>query len=55
MTQGDTIRFENGKSADVKFAFDGQKVAVFDLSRSPETHVNYEVTESIKNGVCFST
>ena len=49
------MRYENGKSADVKFAYKGQKVCVFDLSRSQETHVNYEVIESIKNGVVFST
>ena len=50
LTQGDCMRYENGKSADVKFAYKGQKV-----SRSQETHVNYEVIESIKNGVVFST
>jgi hypothetical protein len=50
----DTIRFENGKSTDIKHAFKGQKVCIFDLSRSQETHVNYEVIESIKNGVVFS-
>ncbi|KAI0238252.1 Para-Rep C1, partial [Lamellibrachia satsuma] len=55
LTEGDTFRFENGKSADVKFAYEGQKNVVFDLSRSQESHVNYEVIESVKNGVVFST
>ena len=49
------MRFENAKSADVKYALTGQRIVVFDLSRSQETHVNYEVIESVKNGVCFST
>ena len=55
LTQGDCMRYENGKSADVKFAYEGQRICVFDLSRSQETHVNYEVIESVKNGVVFST
>ena len=55
LTQGDCLRYENGKSADIKFALNGQSIVVFDLSRSQETHVNYEVIESVKNGVVFST
>ena len=55
LTEGETLRFENAKSADVKYALTGQRIVVFDLSRSQETHVNYEVIESVKNGVCFST
>jgi len=30
------IRFENGKSADLKRAYNGQDVVIFDLSRSQE-------------------
>ena len=55
LTEGETLRFENTKSADVKYALQGQRVIVFDLSRSQESHVNYEVIESMKNGVVFST
>lgn len=50
----DCIRFENGKSADIKHAFNGQKIVIFDLSRSQSEHVNYEVIESVKNGFLFS-
>ncbi|KAI0225778.1 hypothetical protein LSAT2_023464, partial [Lamellibrachia satsuma] len=32
LTEGDTLRYENGKSADVKYALDGQRIVVFDLS-----------------------
>ncbi|KAI0212790.1 Para-Rep C1 [Lamellibrachia satsuma] len=55
LTTGNTMRFENGKSADVKFAYNGERNVIFDLSRSQEQHVNYEVMESVKNGCVFST
>ena len=55
VTEGKCMRYENGKSADVKYAYNGQETVIFDLSHSQETHVNYEVIESIKNGVVFST
>ena len=55
LTEGDTMRFENGKSADIKHAYNGQKNVIFDLSRSQESHCNYEVIESLKNGAMFST
>lgn len=45
------VRFENGKSADVKYAWKGERVVFFDYTRTVEGHVNYEVLESIKNGV----
>lgn len=51
----DVIRLENGKSADLKYAYTGQKICIFDLSRSQEDHINYEVIESIKNGIFLST
>ncbi len=49
------IRFENGKSSDLKYAYNGERIVIFDLSRSQEDHVNYEAMESIKNGIMFST
>ena len=51
----DAIRFENGKSADIKYAYRGERVVVFDLTRSQQEHFNYEVMESIKNGMYFNT
>ncbi|KAI0232162.1 hypothetical protein LSAT2_017480, partial [Lamellibrachia satsuma] len=44
---GKCMRFENGKNAGVKYAYNGQDIVVFDLSRSQETHVNYEVIEKL--------
>ena len=43
--------------ADVKYAYQGQHIVLWDLSisRSQQEHINYEVIESIKNGVYLST
>lgn len=51
---GGAVRFENGRSTDIKHAWRGERVCIFDLSRSQQDHINYEVIESVKNGVCFS-
>ncbi|AGC55146.1 replication associated protein [Cyanoramphus nest associated circular X DNA virus] len=50
----DAVRFENGKSADIKYAYKGQRIVIFDFSRSQTDHINYEVMESVKNGIVFS-
>ncbi|CAI9729859.1 Hypothetical predicted protein [Octopus vulgaris] len=50
----DGIRFENGRSLDLKFMYNGQRIVIFDLTRSQEQHINYEVMESIKNGLICS-
>lgn len=51
----DCIRFENGRSSDIKYAYIGQRTVIFDLTRSQEDHFNYEVMESLKNGIFFSS
>ena len=43
------------KRTDIKYAYTGQKVVIFDLTRSQEDHFNYEVMESLKNGIFFSS
>lgn len=45
---------QNGKNADIAYAYDSQEVIVFDLTRSQEERVNYSIIESFKNGVLFS-
>ena len=45
----------NGKSADIKYAYRGQRIVVFDFSRSQTDTINYQVIEDIKNGRYFST
>lgn len=50
----DAVRFENGKSSDIKHAYHGESIVVFDFCRAQQDHINYEVIESVKNGVIFS-
>ncbi|CAI9733846.1 Hypothetical predicted protein [Octopus vulgaris] len=51
----DGIRFENGRSVDIKYKYDGRRIVVFDYTRSQKDHINYDVIESIKNGLICST
>ena len=55
VANGNCVRFENGKSADIKYGYTGQRCVIFDLSRSQMDHVNYEVIESVKNGIVYNT
>ena len=48
------ICFENAKSADLKYAYNGESIVLFDLSRSSEHIFNYEALESLKNWRMFS-
>ena len=48
------VRFENAKTFDIKYAYKGETVVIFDLNRSQQGVLNYEVIESIKNGIMFS-
>lgn len=47
--------FENGRSADIKYMWNGEDLIVFDLVRSSQDHINYEVIEQLKNGRFNST
>ena len=47
----DCIIFENGNSADLKYAYNGQRVVIFDFSRMQEEQINYQVMKSIKTDV----
>ena len=55
VSRGDCVRFENGKSADIKYGYTGQRCVIFDLSRSQMDHINYEIIESVKNGIIYNT
>lgn len=48
------FRCENGRSQDLIHAYKGERIVVFDFSRSQEEHINYCVIESMKNGIMFS-
>lgn len=45
----------NGRSADIKYAYNGAPIVVFDFSRTQVEQINYQVIEEIKNGRYFST
>lgn len=47
-------RFDNGKSADIKYLYKGEKIVIFDLCKPQSDHINYEVIEQIKNGILCS-
>lgn len=49
------IAFDNGKSADIKYGYNGQALVIFDLCRCELEFINYGVIENIKNGRFFST
>lgn len=44
----------SGKGHDMKHAVEGQKVILFDLSRTQEDFISWQTVEEIKNGVFFS-
>lgn len=48
------FRTDSGKSTDVAHAYDGERIVVFDFSRSLEERVNYDLIEKMKNGMLFS-
>ena len=54
LDSNNTIRFENGIYSDIKHAYDGQYIVIIDLSRASESHFNYEIIETLKNGAYFS-
>lgn len=43
-----------GKGVDICYAYQGERVCVFDYVRDSQDYVNYGVIEQIKNGILFS-
>ncbi|AGA18265.1 hypothetical protein [uncultured marine virus] len=43
-----------GKTTDIAYAYEEEKIVVFDFTRSQEEHINYGVIESLKNGMITS-
>jgi len=43
-----------GKKTDIAHAYKGEEMVAFDLTRSDKDFLNYDVLESLKNGVFFS-
>ena len=53
-TQGAKVLI-NGRFADLAFIYQGEKICIFDNTRSMESYVNYGILEGIKNGYLVST
>lgn len=50
----DAFYIQNGKNADIAYAYSNEEYVVMDLTRSQENMLNYGMIESFKNGVFFS-
>lgn len=44
----------NGRTQDISFAYKGERIVIFDLTRSMEETINYSAIEMLKNGTWFS-
>lgn len=51
----DVYYCQNGKVADIAYAYNNQETVIFDLTRTQQDHINYSVIESFKNGLIFSS
>lgn len=51
----DAFYWTNSKNADFAYAYEGQRIVVFDFTRTLEEHVNYSLLEAVKNGMIVST
>lgn len=49
------IRFTNGKTKDIAYAYKNNPIVVFDFARSCEDRINYQIIEDLKNGILFSS
>lgn len=45
----------DGKKADIKYGYDGEKIAIFDLTRAQDGRFSYGGLENIKNGIYYNT
>ena len=50
----DAFEITSGATKDIAYAYNRQKVVVFDFSRQKQDFVNYAVIEDFKNGRIFS-
>lgn len=54
MSHANAFLVDQGKSADIAFAYDNQDVVIFDLARDCEDYCPYRSMEAFKNGRFFS-
>lgn len=51
----DTFSVSNAKTADILYAYGGQKIVIIDLTRAQLERINFDVIEMLKNGMFLST
>jgi len=51
----EAISFNNGKTGDIVFGWNGERIVIFDLPRPADGHTNMTVIETINNGDAYST
>lgn len=49
------VRFTNGRTGDIAFAYNNEDIIIFDFARSCEERINYQIIEDLKNGILFSS
>lgn len=49
------IRFTNGRTQDIAYAYKSNSTVIFDFARSCEERINYQIIEDLKNGMIFSS
>lgn len=49
------IRFTNGRTNDIAYAYKNNPIVVFDFARTCEERINYQIIEDLKNGMIFSS
>lgn len=54
MCEKEAFYVQGGKTQDIAYAYNYEKIVVFDFTRSQQEFVNYSVIESFKNGIIFS-
>ena len=43
-----------GKKCDIHYAYNGERIAIFEIARAASEYIPYEAIEDIKNGMLFS-
>lgn len=54
LSKGDAAYFRGGRTADIAYRYNGERVALFDFSRTNEEYTNYQAIECLKDGLIDS-
>jgi len=54
LSKGDAAYFRGGRTADIAYRYNGERIALFDFSRTNEEYTNYQAIECLKDGLIDS-